>query len=246
MGSIKDQRNFLHNDLWKDWGNIERDQQKGIQPPPVQKPYPQERPLFDLVAVKDFKLGEMPLLDALKNRKSRRDFTQESLTLEELSFLLWATQGVLGENEKRGTLFKPVPSAGARHPFETYLIINYVSGLQPGLYRYISLDHKLCFLASENDLAAKAEDYFWLQKNEAVLFIWAITPYRTEWRYGVLAHKMIAIEAGHICQNLYLACEAIHAGACAIGAFWQKEMDALLGIDGEDEFAIYLARVGKV
>ncbi|MBW8011686.1 MAG: SagB/ThcOx family dehydrogenase [Chloroflexi bacterium] len=246
MESIKDQRKFLHNDLWKEWESIDRDQKKGIKPPAVQKPYPPEAPIIDLVAVQDLTVGEMPLVEALKRRKSRRDFTQESLTIEELSFLLWSTQGVLGENKKRGALFRPVPSAGARHPFETYLLINRVAGLQAGLYRYLSLEHKLCFLATESELFSRAQDEYWLQKNEAVLFIWTITPYRTEWRYGVLAHKMIAMEAGHICQNLYLACEAIHAGACAIGAFWQKEMDALLDIDGEDEFAIYLARVGKV
>ena len=246
MTSIKQNREFLKNDLWKEWDSLEKDQEKNIASPPVQKAYPPDAPIIDLVDPKDLTVGEMSLIETLKNRKSRRHFTQEALTLEELSFLVWATQGVLGVNEKRGTLFRPVPSAGARHPFETYMIINRVAHLQPGIYRYLSLEHKLCFLATETELAARAEDDWWLQKNEAVLFVWTITPYRTEWRYGVLAHKMIAMEAGHICQNLYLACEAIQAGACAIGAFWQKEMDILLDIDGEDEFVVYLARVGKV
>ena len=76
--------------------------------------------------------------------------------------------------------------------------------------------------------------------------MWATIPYRTEWRYSVIGYKAIAVEAGHICQNLYLACEAIGAGACAILAYEQKAMDNMIGVDGKDEFAIYVASVGKV
>ena len=66
-----------------------------------------------------------------------------------------------------------------------------------------------------------------------------------EWRYDIAAHKVIAIDAGHVCQNLYLACEAIDAGTCAMAAYDQEEMDKLLRVDGQNEFAIYLASVGK-
>jgi len=67
-----------------------------------------------------------------------------------------------------------------------------------------------------------------------------------EWRYGLAAHKVIALDAGHVCQNLYLACEAIGTGTCAIAAYDQEELDEFLGLDGENEFAIYLAPVGKI
>ena len=66
-----------------------------------------------------------------------------------------------------------------------------------------------------------------------------------EWRYDLAAHKVIAIDAGHVCQNLYLACEAINAGTCAIAAYDQEEMDLFLRVDGKNEFTIYLASVGK-
>jgi SagB-type dehydrogenase family enzyme len=79
----------------------------------------------------------------------------------------------------------------------------------------------------------------------AVTFIWTAIPYRMEWRYGIAAHKVIAIDAGHVCQNLYLACEAIGAGTCAIAAYDQERMDELLRIDGQDESTIYLASVGR-
>ena len=71
-------------------------------------------------------------------------------------------------------------------------------------------------------------------------------PYRSEWRYTIVTHKMIAMEAGHICQNLYLACEAISAGTCAVVAYNQKELDDFIGFDGEEEIALYMASVGKI
>jgi SagB-type dehydrogenase family enzyme len=67
-----------------------------------------------------------------------------------------------------------------------------------------------------------------------------------EWRYAAAAHRVIAMDVGHVCQNLYLACEAMAAGTCAIAAYHQEKMDALLEVDGEEEFTIYLAPVGKL
>ena len=80
----------------------------------------------------------------------------------------------------------------------------------------------------------------------AVNFFWTTIPARMEWRYGLAAHKTIALDAGHVCQNLYLACEAVGAGTCAIAAYDQEAFDAMLGLDGDTEFTIYLAPVGKV
>jgi SagB-type dehydrogenase family enzyme len=80
----------------------------------------------------------------------------------------------------------------------------------------------------------------------AVVFIWTAIPYHMEWRYGLAAHKVIALDAGHVCQNLYLACEAVGTGTCAVAAYHQLLMDRLVRVDGSEEFVIYLAPVGKV
>jgi SagB-type dehydrogenase family enzyme len=80
----------------------------------------------------------------------------------------------------------------------------------------------------------------------AAVFAWTALPARTEWRYAEASFKVIALDAGHLCQNLYLACEAIVAGTCAIAAYRRELMDALLGVDGEEEFTVYLAPVGNV
>ena len=90
--------------------------------------------------------------------------------------------------------------------------------------------------------ASFGQDY---PAQSAVTFVWAAVPYRMEWRYGLAAAKVIALDAGHVCQNLYLACEAIGAGTCAVAAYDQGAVDRLLRVDGKEEFAIYLAAVGK-
>ncbi len=247
--SMETYRKFLKSDQWDRFGEMQTDQQKRLPAPPLQKPYPEDAPLLDLVAPGDLTVGTMPLINAINRRQSHRRFTDAALTLEELSFLLWATQGVHEVWRGGIAVRRVVPSAGARHPFETYLLINRVEGVEPGLYRYLSLDHKLCFLRTDPALPDKVGTACNGQSfigTGAVVFMWTVIPYRTEWRYSFISPKIIALDAGHVCQNLYLACEAIGAGTCAIGAYNQRALDEVLGVDGEEEFAIYVAPVGKV
>ncbi len=188
------------------------------------------------------------MTEAIRRRASRRRFAPEPLSLDELAFLLWATQGVRAKAGP-GTVLRTVPSAGARHPFETYVAVLRVSGLKSGLYRYRSLSHQLAFL-KERDPTVWAEELVRAALDQefvgraAAVFVWTAIPARTEWRYGAAAHKAIALDAGHVMQNLYLACEAIRGATCAIAAYNQLKMDALLEVDGDEEFTIYLAPVG--
>ena len=249
MESIQTLREFLKAHGWDERDKTPTDQKKRIPAPAVQKPFPEVAERIGLVAPEDFKVGDISMREAITQRKSRRKFSPGALTLEELSFLLWATQGV-HETTGAGTATKrTVPSGGARHPFETYLVVNRVAGLAPGLYRYLALEHSLLFLKTDPELPEKTShgcrDQAFVGQG-AVVFIWTAIPYRGEWRYLMVAHKMIAIDAGHVCQNLYLASEAIGAGTCAIAAYNQDRMDDLVGVDGTEEFVIYAAPVGKI
>ncbi|MFX0086432.1 MAG: SagB/ThcOx family dehydrogenase [Candidatus Hodarchaeota archaeon] len=254
LKSIETNRNFLKAHDWAKTPDIVTDQQKKIPAPPLQKHYPKDAQLIDLIPCEKLILGNISLIDAIKHRKSRRGFVKDPLTLEELSFLLWVTQGIreIVEDRRHGarTTKRTVPSGGSRHPYETYLIINRVQSLQPGIYRYLALEHKLYFKTGVSpDLSDRINEACYNQSfigKSAVIFIWTTIPYRTEWRYSVAAHKDIAIEAGHICQNLYLGCEAIGAGTCAIAAYDQNKVDSILNIDGNDEFTVYIAPVGKI
>jgi SagB-type dehydrogenase family enzyme len=224
-------------------------QHRGVPPPPIEKPFAPDRKRIDLIKKGKWRtIGRVDLISAIDNRRSHRIFTEEPLTLEDLSFLLWATQGIRKQVDE-GTAYRTVPSAGCRHALETYLCILNIAGLEPGIYRYLPIEHQLLFEHSEDNLTEKIVEAALDQPvpgKAAVTFLWTAIPYRMEWRYDIAAHKVIALDAGHVCQNLYLACEAIGAGTCAIAAYHQEMMDRLLGVDGKDEFTIYLAPVGKI
>jgi SagB-type dehydrogenase family enzyme len=249
MSDPKEYRKYLKNLAWLDMEGTPTDQQRRLPPPPLQKPYAENAVLVDLIPPESLTLKTLPTLEAINQRSSHRKYADTPLTLEELSYLLWATQGVHEVWREGIAVRRTVPSAGARHPFETYLAINRVENIGSGLYRYLSIDHKLLQLTTDPDLAnkiASACHHQGFVSRSAVTFIWTAIPYRTEWRYSLMTPKLVNLDAGHVCQSLYLAATSINAGVCAIAAYNQQEMDAVLGVDGEDEFAIYVAPVGKL
>jgi SagB-type dehydrogenase family enzyme len=246
---LEQYRSFLKDTIRKSFDFSTTDQNRGIAPPPIEKPFSPDALRINLSKEDSWEnVSGTSLLEAIKNRKSHRVFIDRPLKLDELSFLIWATQGIRHQIDQ-GHAYRTVPSAGCRHALETYLCILEVEGLEPGIYRYLPLEHQLLFEFSEDRLADKLVKAVFRQPypgKAAVTFIWTAIPYRMEWRYGLTAHKVIALDAGHVGQNLYLACEAVGCGTCAIAAYDQEAMDQLLRIDGQDEFVIYLAPVGKV
>ena len=225
------------------------DQSRGLAPPPLQAPCPPEIVRIDLPDGREAlaRLGRMPVGEAIARRESVRQFEATPLTLEELAALLWATQGVrrvLSPISAR----RSVPSAGARHAFETYLAVSHIDTLPAGVYRYLPFDGQLAQLAVDPQIGQRAAVACLGQQfvaRAAVTFFWTVIPARMEWRYDLAAHKVIALDAGHVCQNLYLACESLGLGTCAIAAYHQEACDRLLGVDGDEEFTLYLAPVGK-
>ena len=224
------------------------DQTKGLPRGPLQKPYPEGCEVTELPKPDKAVLKKPGLFDCISDRRSRRKFNDEPLSLAELSYLLWATQGVRQMRTPLVT-FRTVPSGGSMHPFETYLAVNNVTGLRKGIYLYQPLDHKLVRLFTpehQPEKLVKAALGQPFAGGSAVTFIWSVVPYKTEWRYTLEAKKIILQDSGHMCQNLYLACESINCGTCAIGAYNQKLFDKLCGLDGRDEFVVYVAPVGRV
>ncbi|HIH71673.1 MAG: hypothetical protein PWP13_506 [Methanothermobacter sp.] len=247
MNEIERNRYFLKDSIRKRVDFSRTPQSMGVEAPPFEKPWEPDSERFDL-PVRDWaELIDANIVTCIRNRRSRRSYLDTPLDLDELSFLLWATQGIriiAGD-----TAFRNVPSAGCRHTFETYLAVFNVEGLDMGLYRYIPSTHQLMVEYRDESLPQRIIEATFNQRftgNSAVTFIWTTVPYRMEWRYGLAAHRVILMDAGHVCQNLYLACEAIGAGTCAVGAYDQEYLDEVLGVDGVDEFAIYLAPVGKI
>jgi SagB-type dehydrogenase family enzyme len=224
------------------------EQSQGLQPPALQKPAPPESVVIKLADPDSWSIAPCDLQAAIANRESRRRFNSDPLSLDELAFLLWATQGVRKVLHEAAVL-RTVPSAGCRHPFETYLAVTRVAGLECGIYRYLPLEHSLVLVRELLNLPARLTAVCLGQAfagQAAATFVWTAIPARTEWRYAEASYKVIALDAGHVCQNLYLACEAVGAGTCAIAAYDQELCDALIGADGSEEFVVYLAPVGKL
>ncbi|TFG32095.1 SagB/ThcOx family dehydrogenase [Candidatus Thorarchaeota archaeon] len=226
----------------------ESDENKKLPPPLFQQPVSEESTLIDLIPHENLTIGRTPFLDVVNSRKSRRKFTSDPITLEDLSFLLWSTQGVREVLKSGRGVKRTVPSAGAKSPLETYLVINRIKGLEPGLYRYISFSHQLLFIKTIDNAEIRISELAYNQKfvgAAPVIFFWTAVPYRTEWRYTILSHKFIAIDLGITCENLYLACEAINLGTVAIGYYEQNKLDELFELNTEEEFVVLVAPVGK-
>lgn len=222
-------------------------QGRGLPQPPLQRGVPTEAVVMELPSVEQIKVEALDLRTAIANRRTVRKYAPKDLSFEELAFLLWSCQGVQRVTDRPATL-RTVPSAGARHAFETYALINGVAGLQPGLYRYLAIGHKLQVVDLSPGLAerivAAAGGQSFLGHSGAVL-IWTADIYRMTWRYGQRGYRYIHLDAGHACQNLYLAAQAVDCGVCAVAAFDDDELNRILGLDGQEQFVVYLAAVGK-
>ena len=223
------------------------DQEKGIPQPPLELPPVPGLPIIDLVNPRDITVPLLDIRTAIERRRSVRSYEREPICPAELSFLLWCTQGVWYIYGTAAT-FRTVPSAGARHAFETYMLINDVDGFEPGLYRYLALSHRLQQIRADPDLHIKIAHGFMDQDfvmRCGVAFLWTAVRYRMTWRYGERGYRDLHLDAGHVCQNLYLAAEAIGCGVCALAAFDDDIMAGILGIDGISHFMVYGAAVGK-
>jgi SagB-type dehydrogenase family enzyme len=183
--------------------------------------------------------------EILGKRRSIRDYRESPLALQELANLLWATQGVT--LKAPGPWFRAAPSAGALHPIDTYLVVNRVHDLSPGVY-WLQVEDFALHLKKQGDFssqiaqAALDQD---IASSAAVVFVWAAVIQRSRQKYRQRAYRYIYLDCGHIAQNLYLAATAMNLGCCAIAAFFDEEANQLLGIDGMEETTIYLATVGK-
>ncbi|MBN1266414.1 MAG: SagB/ThcOx family dehydrogenase [Anaerolineales bacterium] len=234
-------QDFLEKTKYENMGSS--DQNRGVPAPPLQ-----QSAVSDIrIDLPEAVMSPVNLGTAIENRQTYRNYDPTPLSLEELSTLLWATQGVkriVGEQ----TTFRTVPSAGSRHAFETALLINRCADLEPGLYRYLALDHQISPVRLSESAAQEVRSACLNQgsiEKSAVTFIWYAVTERMIWRYADRGYRYLFLDAGHVCQNLYLAAESMGCGVCAIAAFDDNQLNEVLHLDGEHEFAIYLAALGK-
>ncbi|MDD2902381.1 MAG: SagB/ThcOx family dehydrogenase [Syntrophales bacterium] len=182
----------------------------------------------------------------LRERRSLRKYRDRHLSLEELTALVWATQGVTQASHPY--LLRTAPSAGALYPVETYLAVHRVSGVDPGIWHLNIIDFALELLTPGDCRRPLVEACLSQQfmGTAAVAFIWTGILNRAMVKYRERAIRYLFLDAGHICQNLMLAATALGLGCCPVGAFFDGEVEQLIQVDGQEEVALYLAAVGAV
>jgi len=244
---IRANRQFLKDTLRLQIDFSQTDQHRGINPPPVQKPLKEGQKLTPLPDPESFTAFRgTDLVDAIGQRRSWRRFLDQSLSLAELSWLLWATQGIT-EVIAPGCARRTVPSAGCRHAFESYLLINNVESLEKGVHRYLSSMHWFSNTRSTTSLPnwprrrldkplspGRRSHLPGLPSPTAWSGVTALLPIGSSpWTRGTSA-RISTWAAQRFMQT------------CAIAAYHQDMMDQLLKVDGEDEYTVYLAPVGKI
>ncbi len=185
--------------------------------------------------------GQVSLEEALLKRRSVREYADRPLTLEEVSQLLWAAQGLTADWGGR-----TAPSAGALYPLELYLVAGSISGLPPGVYRYMPQEHSLSKTGNGDPRASLAQatlDQAWVKEAAADIVVAAVYERTTE-KYGERGIRYVQMEAGHAAQNVYLQATALDLGTVTIGAFYDDQVKAVLGMP-QEETPLYIMPVGR-
>jgi len=249
MSKINQNRLFMHCPSFKE-GMAESDQSQGVTAPAFGKAITGE-----LITLPSFEgITTVPYAELLDSRRSVRSYSSTPMTGAQLAFMLWSVNGIQTIRSEVAT-FRPVPSGGARHPFETYITVRNVEGLTPGLYHYLpteNMGEKKVTLERlgdipnyEDTITEMVAGQAWASKAPVVLF-YSCIPYKAEWRYHEMAHRVVLIDLGHVGQNAMLSAAALGLGSCCMAAYDQKVCDKLIGLDGLNEYTVYGVSVGAI
>ncbi|RLE13597.1 nitroreductase [Candidatus Aerophobetes bacterium] len=187
------------------------------------------------------KRGRMSVEEAINKRRSIRDFSAQALSLQDLSQLLWAAQGITGE----GGFGRSCPSAGALYPLEIYVVVKNINGLERGIYSYVVFQHGL-EPVTRGDYSEELSDACLGQVfiAQAPLVISISADYeRITWKYGERGIRYIWIEAGHCGQNISLQAVSLGLVSVPVGAFWDREVKKVLCIPQNFD-PVYVIPVG--
>jgi len=179
--------------------------------------------------------GAVSLEESIKKRRSRRSFLAKPLTLEQVSQLLWAAQGIT--DERAG--FRASPSGGACYPLDLYLVVgkNSVEGLDAGVYHYIVSNHSLeiHLRGDKRRVLALASLGQMFIVRAPVSIVTTVEYSRITSRYGQRGVRYAHIEVGHVGENIYLQAEALGLGTVAVGAFSDGMVSKCLNLSKEHE-----------
>lgn len=196
-------------------------------------------------------LTSLNFFDTILKRRSVRNFSDDSITLEELSTILFYSVGITGEYIETKNYphidLKAYPSAGGLYPLDLYILINNVQEIDKGIYYYDESNNSLKLVVKNFDSSRFHEiTLSYNLSTEAAFTVYILGELKlTGYKYGDRAYRFMNLEAGHIAQNLYLASTAIGAGAVASGGFLDEEILKLIALNNKDIFVLYEIIIGK-
>ncbi len=196
--------------------------------------------------------GSVSIEQCLAGRRSERSYKNKSLTMEEVSQVLWAAYGITdpqpdGPSFMRGGQ-RTSPSAGALYPLEIYLVASKVEGLQPGIYKYDSRNHKLEKQqeGNFNRQLSNASLHQSSIEQAAANLVYSAVFSRTTQKYGSRGEeRYVYMEAGHSAENVCLQAYALKIGVCTVGAFNDSAVKKVIGMPDEEE-PLYVLPMGKM
>jgi SagB-type dehydrogenase family enzyme len=191
---------------------------------------------------------DIPLSQAILRRRSCRNFSYKPMTIENISKILWYSQGIseVALYENFEIPFRPCPSAGALYPLELYPVIFNIEGLKKGIYHYSPIDHSLELLKEgdfSNHISQLFMRQFYISGSSMCIIISAVVE-RTAWKYGSRGYRYILLEAGHVAQNICLIASAENLDTLTLGGFFDNLLANFLGVDPLFEPLIYGLAIG--
>ena len=239
-------KEFISGTRYPDFSTVDLIQR--VPEPPYELPVSEGSEVIKLPNPKRIKFPDVNFRTIAENWEPVGFFARSSMTLKELSYLLWCTQGfrrVVNEH----IMLRNVPSSGSRYPIETYFVAGEVENLPTGLYRFLPRTHSIVAVRQDSDLPfamGTASMNFKVVTRAAVTFLWVGIPYRSEWALGNRGYRSVLIEAGHICQALIMSAGSIGFQVFPIDLFHDEMIYQLADLDPETQWPVYLGAVGKV
>lgn len=239
-------REFIEGTRYPDYSTV--DLVLRVKEPPHELPIRDGQTKIKLPSPKKFKVPDVSVRKAIEGYEPVGFFSRSSITLKDLSYILWCTQGfkkIVSETIE----LRNIPSSGSRYPLETYFVASDVEGLEPGLYRFLPQSHSIVAERVDPDIILEmstASMNFKIMTRAAVTFLWVAIPYRSVWALGNRGYRSCFIEAGHTCQNLIMAAANLGYEVFPTDMFHDDLVVKLIGLDAETQWPVYLAAVGSV
>ena len=184
--------------------------------------------------------------EVVLNRRTRRKYCNEAVSKQKFSNILYYSYGITGRLDKTDLMLRAVPSGGGLYPVDIYISVNYVEGLEKGIYYYDPLEHELV-LVNKKDLSQISKEisgYAEMLDTAAFTFLLGANFWRNQWKYYERGYRVILLDCGHVAQNLHMMATAYNLGSCCLMGFIDDEINKLLELDGIVENAMYLITVG--